>query len=120
MNDWIRSLRGRKEPVSALRPIDVCHELERRPEGGVGEASTVFLAGAECPFTCVFCDLWRSTLDGDTPAGAIVEQLRLAVGEIRHRRLIKLYNASNFFDSKALPSEDDEALLELLEANLAC
>lgn len=115
MSDWIRSLRGGKEPVSALHPIGVSHEMERRPGGGLGEASTVLIAGSECPFTCVFCDLWRSTLDGETPAGAVVLQLRLAIEEISHRCSIKLYNASNFFDPRAVPVEDDEALVKLLE-----
>jgi radical SAM enzyme (TIGR01210 family) len=78
----------------------------------------VFLAGAECPFTCVFCDLWRHTLDGPTPPGAIPAQLDLAAAEIAARtggrppRALKLYNASNFFDERAVPPADDPAIAE--------
>ncbi len=85
-----------------------------KPHGTVVEeergerAVTVFLAGAECPFTCSFCDLWRWTLDGPTPRGALPVQLGRAL-EGLHRPLperLKLYNASNFFDHRAVPPED--------------
>jgi radical SAM enzyme (TIGR01210 family) len=86
--------------------------------GQVVDALTVFLHGAECPFTCVFCDLWRHTLDDPTPPGALPRQLELALAEVertgRQPALIKLYNASNFFDPRAVPEEDDAALAELL------
>lgn len=81
---------------------------------------TVFLAGAECPFACVFCDLWRYTLGGPTPPGAIPAQLRKAFatldGEVPRDRLrAKLYNASNFFEPRAVPEVDDAEILGLLE-----
>jgi len=110
----VRSLRGRKSEVAASVPIRVSHEEERLPNGTVAAASTVFLAGKECPFHCVYCDLWRETLDRRTPPGAIPRQLEIALGEIEHRSLLKLYNASNFFDPAAVPTEDDAALLALL------
>ena len=81
---------------------------EERSLNGVERAVTVFLAGAECPFTCSFCDLWRWTLDGPTPPGALPTQLERAleslVSPVPHR--LKLYNASNFFDRRAVPVED--------------
>ena len=91
-------------------------DSERRPGGIVERALTVFLAGAECPFTCSFCDLWRWTLDGPTPPGALPAQLRQVLGNVDnldnlHR--LKLYNASNFFDHRAVPPEDIPALAEL-------
>lgn len=80
-------------------------------------AVTVFLAGAECRFTCSFCDLWRWTTEGPTPAGALPAQLGQEL-----RRLdapwperLKLYNASNFFDRRAVPAEDIPALARLTE-----
>jgi len=80
---------------------------------------TVFLAGAECPFTCVFCDLWTHTLDGPTPPGALPVQLRLALAEeaVRAARptCVKLYNASNFFEPRAVPPADLPALAALLQ-----
>jgi hypothetical protein len=79
---------------------------------------TVLLAGAECPFTCVFCDLWRRTLDGPTPSGAIPRQLETALretGPLPATCGIKLYNASNFFDPRAVPPGDDATLAALLQ-----
>jgi len=83
-------------------------EEERRPDTQIERALTVFLAGAECPFTCSFCDLWRWTIDGPTPPGALTKQLESALhaldGPVPDR--LKLYNASNFFDRRAVPPED--------------
>jgi radical SAM enzyme (TIGR01210 family) len=92
-------------------------EPERRPDGIVEEALTVFLAGAECPFTCSFCDLWRFTIDGPTPVGALPAQISkvlqsLDVAVARPDRL-KLYNASNFFDKRAVPAADLPRIAEL-------
>jgi archaeosine synthase beta-subunit len=83
---------------------------------GIERAATVFLAGAECPFTCSFCDLWRWTLDGPTPPGALPAQLRQVLDNLDnldslHR--LKLYNASNFFDRRAVPVEDLPRIGEL-------
>lgn len=97
-------------------------EPERWPDGTAAPSLTVFLAGAECPFTCVFCDLWRATLHGRTPQGALPAQLRQALEGWRsessvpeRRTRIKLYNASNFFDPRAVPSEDLPELARLVE-----
>ncbi len=127
----IRALRSAKGPVDPWLPLAVLCEEERTVEGTVEPVLTVFLAGSECPFTCVFCDLWRRTLEGPTPPGALPKQLRaalldyqgaapeqlgeaLAQGEAAAARRIKLYNASNFFDRRAVPPVDDEALCALL------
>ena len=76
----------------------------------------MFLAGAECPFTCVFCDLWRFTLDGPTPPGAIPAQLREALdgADPGDGAAVKLYNASNFFDARAVPPGDDAEIARLV------
>jgi radical SAM enzyme (TIGR01210 family) len=88
---------------------------ERRPEGKIERALTVFLTGAECPFTCSFCDLWRWTIDRPTPPGALTRQLESVLqtlaGPAPDR--LKLYNASNFFDQRAVPSEDLPAIASL-------
>ena len=75
----------------------------------------MFLAGAECPFTCSFCDLWRWTLDGPTPPGALPAQLEQALGTLALLLpdRLKLYNASNFFDRRAVPGEDVPRIAEL-------
>jgi len=130
----IRALRGPRDGVDPIRPIGFEWEEERAVGGGTTDSLTVFLAGAECPFTCVFCDLWRYTTEDATPAGAIPAQLEAAFHaereaiSARGRRAgseqsiaradrgpaIKLYNASNFFDRRAVPPGDDPRIAELL------
>ena len=113
----IRSLRPPKPGVDPWQPIDVLVEEERAANGSIRKCVTVFLAGAECPFSCVHCDLWRFTLDGPTPVGAIPAQLERALASLNGRArpdVIKLYNASNFFDSRAVPMEDLPAIASLL------
>ena len=113
----IRSRRDRKIPPDPTRPIGCFQEDEREPDGTLTPVLTVLLAGAECPFTCVFCDLWRRTLDGPTPRGAIPRQLATALreaGTLPPAGAAKLYNASNFFDARAVPPQDDAAIAELL------
>ena len=104
----IRLLRPAKEYVDPYRAHGSLVEDERRPDGTTERTLTVFLAGAECPFTCTFCDLWRWTVDGPTPSGALTRQLESVLqeldGPVPDR--LKIYNASNFFDRRAVPAED--------------
>ena len=111
----IRALRPAKAAVDPWHPLGALVEAERTADGRGESALTVFLAGAECPFTCVFCDLWRSTLDGPTPRGAVPAQLRRALAGLAEPppARLKLYNASNFFDPRAVPPEDDAAIADL-------
>jgi radical SAM enzyme (TIGR01210 family) len=87
-------------------------EQEWRPGGVVERTLTVFLTGAECPFTCSFCDLWKYTIDGPTVPGALTAQLEKALDGVSAERL-KLYNASNFFDTRAVPRQDLAAIAKL-------
>ncbi len=75
----------------------------------------MFLAGAECPFTCAFCDLWQWTIDGPTPPGALTLQLEKVLRELGgdSPERLKLYNASNFFDRHAVPDQDLVEISEL-------
>ena len=111
----IRSLRPPKPYVDPYAAHGSLLERERRPDGRIEHALTIFLAGAECPFTCSFCDLWRYTIDGPTPNGALVRQLRTVLeshaGTSPER--LKLYNASNFFDARAVPPDDVPAIAAL-------
>jgi len=114
----VRGLRPARRRLDPWVPAGVLVEHERGPDGQTAPVVTVFLTGAECPFTCVFCDLWQHTLESPTPPGALPTQLRLALSDAALRasqpRRIKLYNASNFFEPRAVPSEDLPALAELL------
>ena len=111
----IRSLRPPKPHVDPYTAHGSMLEEERRPDGKIERALTVFLSGAECPFTCSFCDLWRWTIDGPTPNGALARQLETVLQALPAPLpdRLKLYNASNFFDERAVPAEDRLAIATL-------
>lgn len=111
----IRSLRGPKPAVDPWTAHGSVLEPERRPDGRIEQTLTIFLAGAECPFTCAFCDLWRFTIDGPTPEGALPRQIEDALRAHEGTRIdrVKLYNASNFFDVRAVPRDDVPRIAEL-------
>lgn len=102
----IRARRGLKAAVDPLRAYHAFRERERAADGQIEDVATVLLTNRECPFTCVFCDLWQHTLDAPTPRGAIVQQLQSALPSLLPASVVKLYNAGNFFDSQAIPVED--------------
>jgi radical SAM enzyme (TIGR01210 family) len=89
-------------------------EDERATDGTIARVATIFLTGRECPWRCVMCDLWQHTIGGDTPAGALAKQLddALAALDVQGSRPghVKLYNASNFFDPRAVPEGDYDAI----------
>jgi radical SAM enzyme (TIGR01210 family) len=111
----IRSLRPSKAAIDPYTAQGSLIEDERRPSGRIERALTVFLSGAECPFTCSFCDLWRYTIDGPSRPGALTTQLERVLcdhtGETPDR--LKLYNASNFFEPRAVPPEDVSGMATL-------
>ena len=113
----IRGLRPPKPVVDPYRAHGTVLEQELRPHGKLEQTLTVFLAGAECPFACSFCDLWQWTIDGPTPPGALTAQLERALQTVFGDKIdrIKLYNASNFFDPRAVPPADVRGLARLLE-----
>lgn len=106
----IRALRPAKPGADPERAHGYLVEEERRPGGAIEQTLTAFLTGAECPFTCTFCDLWRYTIEGATPEGALTRQVHAVLAEASgaHPRLdrLKLYNASNWFDRRAVPLRD--------------
>jgi len=111
----IRGLRPPKPAVDPWKAHGCIVEAERRPNGVVEQTATIFLAGAECAFTCSFCDLWRYTIDGPTPRGALPAQIEASLAAVASGsvRRVKLYNASNFFDRRAVPAEDLPRIAEL-------
>jgi archaeosine synthase beta-subunit len=119
LNTQIRNARSAKPVIDTARPLDTLFEVEPLG-GGEGEpALTVFLAGSECPYACVFCDLWKHTTDAPTPVGAIPSQIRYGLDTVPPAvdpasLRIKLYNASNFFEPRAVPADDDAEILDLL------
>lgn len=108
----ILAARGPKEPVDPWQPIAAFVEPERQADGRVLDVATIFLANRECPFRCVYCDLWRHTLDEPTPAGAIPQQIDIALVRLPPARVVKLYNSGNFFDAAAIPPSDWPAIAD--------
>jgi archaeosine synthase beta-subunit len=102
----ILAARGPKRPVDPARPQGFFVEPERTASGEVVEVATVLLTNRECPFRCLMCDLWTGTTDRTVPAGAIPAQIDLALASLPPARRIKLYNAGNFFDPRAIPPAD--------------
>ncbi len=99
-------------------------QIDEEPDGAGGavRAATVFLTGRECPWRCVMCDLWRYTTVDDTPLGAIPHQIADALRYLRASDgalppHLKLYNAGSFFDPRAVPLVDDEAIAALVSAH---
>ena len=89
-------------------------EQELGGDGQLVDVATLLTTGRECIFDCVFCDLWRHTLPGPTPHGAIVRQLDAVLPTLPPAKWIKLYNASNWFDATAVPPADWPAIADRL------
>jgi radical SAM enzyme (TIGR01210 family) len=90
-------------------------EDERAASGAIEPVATVFLTGRECPWRCAMCDLWTYTNAADTPVGAIPRQIADALRGLASAggalpRRIKLYNAGSFFDPRAVPVADYDAM----------
>jgi len=112
----VRASRPPWTPATVPHVPRVLRERERLASGAIVDSVTVFPIGAECPFACVYCDLWQHTL-GPVPSapGSLPRQLRrglAAVGAAAEQ--VKVYNGSNFFEERAVPAADDGALLEVL------
>jgi hypothetical protein len=98
--------------MDPFRPYALLQEQEPDGAGGLVAINTLFLTNRECPFRCVMCDLWRSTLPERVPDGAITAQIRAGLAALPPARWIKLYNSGSFFDPLAVPPGDDAAILE--------
>ncbi len=113
----VRDARGPRAAPEPLRPIAVWDEEELVAADETIASRVVLLAGAECTFSCAMCDLWKHTLPGPTPAGALARQITaaLAVGAPgTPPPWIKLYNASNFFAPRSVPTEDLPGIARLV------
>lgn len=108
------TIRFPKNRVDPDRPWHFLHESEP-DDGEMVAINTLFLTGRECPFRCVMCDLWKNTLDGPTPPGAIPRQIRYALERLPPALRIKLYNSGNFFDRQAVPVDDWPQIATLLK-----
>ena len=97
------------------KPYAYLVEKERMANGKVEDVATIFLTNKECPFRCLMCDLWKNTTDRTVSLGAIPQQIELALEQLPTTQHIKLYNSGNFFDPKAIPPKDYEAIAQQLK-----
>ena len=107
---WILSRRPQRAVLDAHEPYLYFVEEECSASGEVVPVATIFLTNRECSFRCVMCDLWRNTLTESVPRGAIPDQIDFALRALPAARVVKLYNSGSFFDRRAIPVEDYEAI----------
>lgn len=105
-NGQIEKLRPARNRLNPDIPYFFLHEEEPDVGGRLQRVNTIFLTSKECAFKCLMCDLWKNTLTGPTPPGAILKQLNYALEKLPDADVIKLYNSGNFFDTKAVPLVD--------------
>ena len=98
-----------------MRAYASAWEEEPDASGALVPTAVVFLTNRECPFRCVYCDLWVNTLDTTLPAGAIPEQIRHALASLPQARHLKLYNAGSYFDPQQIPPDDDADVARMSE-----
>lgn len=91
-------------------------EEELAVNGELVGTLTVLIVSRECPWRCVYCDLWNQTLIHPTPPGAVTAQLEQALRhpDCNSARQIKLYNAGSFFDAGAIPPNELPGLAQRL------
>ena len=115
----ITNARGKRESLDPTRPYAFFIDQECNHAFEVIDVATLFLTNRECPFRCLMCDLWKSTLPYSVSPGQIPSQIRFAISQLptpngTALREVKLYNSGNFFDPKAIPSQDYKAIADLV------
>lgn len=112
----IEKLRPARNIVNPGIPYHFLHEQEPDEDGNLQRINTIFLTSKECSFKCLMCDLWKNTLKGSTPLGAILKQIDYALERLPEADIIKLYNNGNFFDTKAIPPSDYPGIIDRLQS----
>lgn len=112
----ILKARGPRNSVDRTRPYAFMVEDERSAAGRVEPVATLFLTNRECPFRCLYCDLWKNTIGESLDAGEIPAQMEYALSQLPPAPHIKLYNSGNFFDSQAIPEADHARIASLVQA----
>jgi radical SAM enzyme (TIGR01210 family) len=110
----IVAARGPRSALDPARPYAYFVEREYARSGAIEDVAVVFLTNKECPFRCVFCDLWQNTLPDRIAEGLVAAQVEWALANLSDTAHVKLYNAGSFFDPEAIPSGDLPRIAELL------
>jgi len=110
---WIVSQRPPRATVDPLKPHGFFLEQERNADGRIVSSACILLTNKECPWHCLMCDLWRHTLTGPTPLGAVPMQIDFALAQLGSvSEQVKLYNSGSFFDAAAIPPADYVAIAD--------
>lgn len=108
--NWILRHRGPRRPRDPWKAAPFIVEIERSANGQPEPTATLFLTNSECPWHCLMCDLWQYTLPDRTPPGSLTGQIQSALQTLPPVNTLKLYNAGSFFDPKAVPTAELEAI----------
>ncbi|MCA9192624.1 MAG: radical SAM protein [Planctomycetales bacterium] len=109
-----------RRPTPGDRALAVVHEKEAYRDNfhqlSIAECLTIFLKGGECPLRCLMCDMWQHTHRAPTPTGNIPKQIEFELSRLQATRpkVLKLYNASNFFAPRNIPSSDLPVIADLI------
>ncbi|MCA0930898.1 hypothetical protein LCM02_00455 [Lutimonas saemankumensis] len=112
--EWIVSTRPERNKTDPLKPYDWFVEKELCFDRVVKNTGTIFLSNKECSFKCLMCDLWKNTLTGPTPSGAIPHQIESVLPYMKEAKQLKLYNSGSFFDEKSIPHQEYEEIASLV------
>ena len=107
---WIITQRPQRNALDPTRPYAFLVEDEHSATKEIVPVATLFLTNRECPWRCLMCDLWKSTLTETVPIGAIPAQIDYALAQLPPARQIKLYNSGSFFDPNAIPPQDHDTI----------
>jgi radical SAM enzyme (TIGR01210 family) len=111
VTSWVTALRPPKAPADPFKPHGFFLEQERSAAGRAVSSACILLTNKECPWRCLMCDLWKHTLDGPTPPGAVPAQIHYALDRLASKpEQVKLYNSGSFFDAAAIPPADYPAI----------
>src|SRR6201995_231839 len=117
---WILAQRPVKPSVpNPDQPHGVFLEQERLASGELVDSGVILITNKECPWRCLMCDLWKEMLDAPVPRGAIPRQIDHALDQWRmsyvRPKQVKLYNSGSFFDPRAVPFDDYDAIASRVE-----
>src|SRR6516162_5624549 len=105
--EWIIAQRPPRTVQDPFKPHGLFLEEERSASGTVVQSGTILLTNRECPWHCLMCDLWKTTLIQTVPPRAIPVQIEYALEQFGcEPEQIKLYNGGSFFDPGAIPRAD--------------
>jgi len=111
----ILAARGARAALDPGRPYRCLVEREPLAQGGVADVAAIFTTGAECPFRCLMCDLWKHTFERSESAPNVADQVERALQELPDVSHLKIYNAGSFFDSQAVSAADRARIAELAQ-----